>query len=162
MKVEGEGRAQLWRRKRDRERGREKARQREREIERETGREREARDGISPVCQPASLVYAPGHPPALQVAIPLRLSNERALDRLWLFVAIREHAGNVRRSRARIRTNIRRNVRRALHRDSICSGRRTLPRPTRPHSTRPSASVSATVSKSESEFDPDARELGHR
>ena len=32
--------------------------------------ERRARDGISPVCQPASLVYAPGHPPALQVAIP--------------------------------------------------------------------------------------------
>jgi len=34
-------------------------------------------------CLPiASLVYAPGHPPALQVAIPLRLSNERALVRL--------------------------------------------------------------------------------
>lgn len=32
--------------------------------------ERRARDGVSPVCQPASLVYAPGHPPALQVAIP--------------------------------------------------------------------------------------------
>lgn len=39
------------------------------------GRGREARDDISPVYQPASLVYAPGHPPTLQVAIPLRISN---------------------------------------------------------------------------------------
>lgn len=47
----------------------------------ERERERSTRDGISPVCQPASLVYAPGHPLMLQVAIPLRLSSERAAIR---------------------------------------------------------------------------------
>lgn len=51
-------------------------------------RERRARDGISPVCQPASLVHAPGHPPALQVAIPSRLLPAflRVLSRPFSFL----------------------------------------------------------------------------
>lgn len=51
--------------------------------ERERQAERGTRRHLSPVCQPASLVYAPGHPPALQVAIPLFDSprTKRALDR---------------------------------------------------------------------------------
>lgn len=59
-----------------------------RERKREKDRVREARDGVSPVCQPASLVYAPGHPSALQVAVSLRLLNKRGIVHLWLFIAI--------------------------------------------------------------------------
>lgn len=59
------------------------------------GRGREARDDISPVYQPASLVYAPGHPLTLQVAIPLRLSNVGSFKSLSTYF---ENPGNICKS----------------------------------------------------------------